>query len=137
MNLFIRHSPELIVSRIALAFVWIYQGIVPKLVCQSPIELGLLAHLGPAFGFLCSIMGYGEILFGLLLLFSPWRWPFLLNIAAMLGLLAFVSVTEPGLLTQPFNPVTLNAALIALSITAYSAMASDASRRLIMKKENQ
>lgn len=122
MNTFTSQSPALLVSRIALAFVWIYQGVVPKLVCQSPIELELLAHLGPAFGFLCSIMGYGEILFGVLLFLTPWRWPFLLNIAAMLGLLGFVSVTEPGLLIQPFNPVTLNAALIALSITAFSAM---------------
>ncbi len=122
MNHFFRQSPVVLVSRIALAFVWIYQGIVPKLVCQSPIELGLLSHLGPMFGFLCSIMGYGEMLFGVLILLSPWRWPFLLNIAAMLGLFGFVSLTEPQLLVQPFNPVTLNVALIALSITAFISM---------------
>jgi hypothetical protein len=122
MNFFRHQSPVLTVSRVALAFVWIYQGLVPKLVCQSPIELGLLSHLGPAFGFLCSVMGYGEMLFGLLLLLTPWRWPFVLNIVAMLGLFSFVSVTEPALLVQPFNPVTLNVALIALSITACSVM---------------
>ena len=122
MNHFFRQSPVVLVSRIALAFVWIYQGIVPKLVCQSPIELGLLSHLGPMFGFLCSIMGYGEMLFGVLILLSPWRWPFLLNIAALLGLFGFVSLTEPQLLVQPFNPVTLNVALIALSITAFISM---------------
>ena len=122
MNHYFRQSPVVLVSRIALAFVWIYQGIVPKLVCQSPIELGLLSHLGPMFGFLCSIMGYGEMLFGVLILLSPWRWPFLLNIAAMLGLFGFVSLTEPQLLVQPFNPVTLNVALIALSITAFISM---------------
>ena len=122
MNHYFRQSPVVLVSRIALAFVWIYQGIVPKLVCQSPIELGLLSHLGPMFGFLCSIMGYGEMLFGVLILLSPWRWPFLLNIAAMLGLFGFVSLTEPQLLVQPFNPVTLNVALIALSIIAFIYM---------------
>jgi hypothetical protein len=122
MSLFDRQPPALLASRIALAFVWIYQGIVPKLVCQSPIELGLLAHLGPMFGFLCSVMGYGEMLFGVLLLLSPWRWPFLVNIAAMLGLFGYVSLTEPSLLVQPFNPVTLNVALIALSINAMFSM---------------
>jgi hypothetical protein len=122
MNHYFRQSPVVLVSRIALAFVWIYQGIVPKLVCQSPLELGLLAHLGPALGFLCSVMGYGEMLFGVLILLSPWRWPFLLNIAAMLGLFSYVSLTEPKLLVQPFNPVTLNVALIALSITAFISM---------------
>jgi hypothetical protein len=122
MNLFSSQSPVLLVSRIALAFVWIYQGIVPKLVCQSPVELGLLSHLGPLYGFLCSVMGYGEMLFGLLLLVSPWRWPFILNILAMVGLFVYVSLTDPRLLVQPFNPVTLNMALIALSIASLSSM---------------
>lgn len=122
MNLFASQSPTLLVSRIALAFVWIYQGSVPKLVCQSPVELELLTHLGPASGFLCSAMGYGEILFGILLLLTPWRWPFVLNMLSMLGLFAYVSLTEPYLLVQPFNPVTLNVAVIALSFIAFSAM---------------
>jgi uncharacterized membrane protein YphA (DoxX/SURF4 family) len=122
MNLFASQSPVLLVSRIALAFVWVYQGIVPKLVCQSPVELGLLAHLGPLYGFLCSVMGYGEMLFGLLLLLSPWRWPFVLNVLAMAGLFVYVSITEPGLLIQPFNPVTLNVVMIALSITSLWSM---------------
>jgi hypothetical protein len=119
MNLFAPQSPALLASRIALAFVWIYQGAVPKLVWQSPVELGLLAHLGPLYGFMCSVMGYGEMAFGLLLLLTPWRWPFLLNIAAMLSLLGFVSLHEPGLLTEAFNPVSLNAAVIALSVIAW------------------
>lgn len=122
MSLFDRQSPVVLISRVALAFVWIYQGIVPKLVCQSPVELGLLAHLGPLYGFLCSVMGYGEMAFGLLILLSPWRWPFLLNIAAMLSLLGFVSLYEPKLLTEAFNPVTLNVAVIALSILAFISM---------------
>lgn len=122
MNLLALHSPTLIVCRIALAFVWIYQGIVPKLVCQSPVELELLAHLGPAFGILCSVMGYGEILFGILLLLTPWRWPFVLNILSMIALFGYVSLTEPYLLVQPFNPVTLNVTVIALSFIAFSAM---------------
>jgi hypothetical protein len=122
MSLFDRQPPVVWISRVALAFVWIYQGIVPKLVCQSPVELGLLAHLGPLYGFMCSVMGYGEMLFGLLILLSPWRWPFLLNIAAMLSLFGFVSLHEPGLLTEAFNPVSLNAAVIALSVIAFISM---------------
>lgn len=122
MSLFARQSPALIACRVALAFVWLYQGAVPKLVCPSPVELGLLAHLGPLYGFMCSVMGYGEMAFGLLLLLSPWRWPFLLNIAAMLSLLGFVSLHEPHLLTEAFNPVSLNAAVIALSFIGYIEM---------------
>ncbi len=122
MKLFASQSLVLLVSRIALAFVWIYQGVVPKLVCPSPVELELLAHLGPLYGFMCSVMGYGEMVFGLLLLLTPWRWPFLLNIAAMLSLLGFVSLHEPHLLVEAFNPVTLNVTVIALSLIVYREM---------------
>ncbi|MBN1929116.1 MAG: DoxX-like family protein [Chlorobiaceae bacterium] len=122
MNLFASQSPALLASRIALAFVWIYQGAVPKLVCQSPVELGLLSHLGPLYGFMCSVMGYGEMAFGLLMLLTPWRWPFLLNIAAMLSLFGFVALHEPHLLVEAFNPVTLNVTVIALSIIGWLEM---------------
>lgn len=122
MNLFASQSPALFVSRLALAFVWLYQGAVPKLVCQSSVELGLLSHLGPLYGFMCSVMGYGEMAFGLFLLVTPWRWPFFLNIAAMLSLLGFVALHESYLLMEAFNPVTLNVTMIALSVIAWMEM---------------
>jgi len=122
MNFFASQSPVLLICRVALAFVWLYQGAVPKLVCQSPVELGLLSHLGPLYGFMCSVMGYGEMAFGLLILLTPWRWPFLLNIAAMLSLFGFVALHEPHLLVEAFNPVTLNVTVIALSIIAFLDM---------------
>lgn len=122
MNFFASQPLVVLISRVALAFVWLYQGAVPKLVCPSPVELGLLSHLGPLFGFMCSVMGYGEIAFGILLLLTPWRWPFLLNIAAMLSLFGFVALHEPQLLAEAFNPVTLNVTVIALSIIAYREM---------------
>jgi thiamine transporter ThiT len=121
MRLFSGHSPILLVSRVALAFSWIYQGLVPKIVCRSPGEIRLLEPVVPVFQLACTLvewMGYGELLFGVLLLVLQKRWVFHLNILLLLVLLAYVALVEPGMFTLPFNPLTLNVALIALSLVA-------------------
>ena len=125
MNLFSRQSPVLLISRIALAFSWIYQGAVPKIVCKSPGEVNLIAPIAPVFRIACSLitwMGYGEIVFGVLLLVVASRWLFRLNVAVLLLLLGWVAVVDPGMFTLPFNPLTLNAALIGLSLIALHEM---------------
>lgn len=63
-------------------------------------------------------MGVGEILFGIVLLFTRWSWVFWLNVAALMALLCFVALFEPTMFTLPFNPLTLNVSLIALSVIA-------------------
>ncbi len=121
MNLFDRQKPVLAISRIALAFAWIYQGLVPKIVCRSPGEVNLLKPVAPVYRIACSLityMGYGEILFGTALLLVGASWMFRLNIGVLVVLLGWVVVVEPVLFTQPFNPLTLNVALIGLSLVA-------------------
>jgi hypothetical protein len=121
MNLLTRQPPVLLISRIALAFSWIYQGLVPKIVCLSPGEVSLLAPVAPVYRIACSLitwMGYGEVLFGIALLVTGARWMFGLNMAVLVMLLGWVAVVEPGLFTQPFNPLTLNASLVGLSLIA-------------------
>ncbi|TCD48431.1 DoxX-like family protein [Chlorobium sp. N1] len=111
----------LMLCRAALAFSWIYQGAVPKLVCMSSGELELLGHLIPVYRWACiavSWMGVGEILFGFWLFVTSRPLLFRLNIAALLLLLLFVALFEPQMLLEPFNPFTLNAALVALSAIA-------------------
>ncbi|KAA6232683.1 hypothetical protein FP507_06020 [Chlorobium phaeovibrioides] len=117
----IHGSPMLWISRVALAFSWIYQGAVPKLACRSSGEVELLGHLIPVYRWACmavSWMGVAEIMFGLLLLVSMRYWVFWFNMMALAGLLLFVALFEPAMLTLPFNPLTLNVALIALSLVA-------------------
>lgn len=118
---FDRRKPVLLFCRLALAFSWIYQGLVPKIVCRNPVEIGLLEPVVPVYRLACSmivLMGYGELLFGAALLFFAWRWLYRLNIAALVLLVAYVAAVEPSLFFQPFNPATLSAALIALSLIA-------------------
>jgi hypothetical protein len=121
MRLFVNQTPSLLICRLALAFSWVYQGAVPKIVCQSRGELDLLGHLIPVYQWACEAVfwiGMAEILFGLFLLVAVWRWVFWLNIAALTGLLLFVVLFEPEMFTLPFNPLTLNVSLIALSVIA-------------------
>ena len=125
MRFFFNQSPALLLCRISLAFSWIYQGAVPKIVCQSRGEIDLLGHLLPVYQWVCEAVfwiGTGEILFGLLLLVAAWSWLFWLNIVALIGLLLFVLLFEPAMFTLPFNPLTLNMSLIALSVIALIEM---------------
>lgn len=121
MRFFSNESPVLLICRIALAFSWIYQGAVPKIVCQSSGEILLLGHLIPVYQWVCMAVtwiGVGEILFGLLILVARWGWVFWLNMLTLCGLLFYVALFEPVMFTLPFNPLTLNVSLIALSLIA-------------------
>jgi hypothetical protein len=125
MNLFSRQAPALLISRIVIAFAWIYQGLVPKIVCKSPGEVNLVAPIAPVYQIACNLityMGYGEILFGLAILLLAKRWMFQFNIAVLVLLLGYVALIEPGMFTLPFNPLTLNAALVGLSLIALGEM---------------
>ena len=121
MRFFSSQSPVLLICRAALSFSWIYQGAVPKIVCQSRGEAELLGHIIPLHQWVCEAViwiGVAEIIFGLFLLVASRAWVFWLNMAALSGLLLFVAIFEPAMFALPFNPLTLNFSLIALSVVA-------------------
>jgi uncharacterized membrane protein YphA (DoxX/SURF4 family) len=115
-------SVTLTICRIAIAFVWIYQGIFPKLLGPHPDEIAM----GMAFGLteqdaLLSSYASGamEIVFGLLVLWLyRMRWPYVVTAAAMVVLFLFTAVYAPQWLYSAFNSTTLNLAVFALSIVA-------------------
>jgi hypothetical protein len=126
MNLSVQ-NPVLLLSRLALAFSWIYQGAVPKLVCRNSGEIELLGHVIPVYQWACVAVGWmggAEILFGIFLLVSRQAWLFLVNISVLLALLVYVLLFEPSLFTEPFNPLTLNVSLIMLSLIAVAELKS-------------
>ncbi len=110
-------------ARLAVAFIWIWHGLVPKLLFRNPDERLMLTQSGlPAD--LLPWIGAAEILFGLLLL-AVWRSrPLLLvSATAMLAATVAVAVNSPAFLTAAFNPVTLNLAVFTLSLLAFLASA--------------
>jgi hypothetical protein len=108
-------------SRIAIALIWLWQGLVPKLLFNNSDERAMLAasHLPPK---LILAVGLVEIAISACT-FLSWRsrWFFLFNIGAMLLALLNVGLVSPSYLAAAFNPVTLNLGMIALSIVGYLA----------------
>ncbi len=122
MRFFSTQTPVLLICRAALSFSWVYQGAVPKIACQSSGEIALLGHILPLNQWVCEAIfwiGIAEILFGLILLVASHAWVFGLNVVALIALLLFVAIFEPAMFALPFNPLTLNCSLIALSVIAW------------------
>ncbi len=110
-------------SRIAIALIWLWQGLVPKLLFNNLDERAILAasHLPLR---LVLAVGLVEIAISACAMLS-WRtrWFFLFNIGAMVLALLNVALVAPSYVVAAFNPVTLNLGMIALSIVGYLAAA--------------
>ena len=109
-----------VLSRVAVAFVWIYHGLIPKLLGPHRDELYLASlHSIPDsyLPVLLKATGVFEIIFGfIVLLFWRSRWPFVVSIALLTFLLIDIAIIAPEYLRGAFNPVSLNVSVIALSI---------------------
>jgi hypothetical protein len=110
-------------SRSAIAFIWLWQGLVPKLLLNQADERAMMvaSHLPTA---LVPFVGLLEIaIAGYAILSWRMRSFFLLNVFAMAAALANVAMMSPSYLVAAFNPVTLNLAMITLSLVGYIAAA--------------
>jgi hypothetical protein len=108
--------------RYCVAFIWIYQGLVPKLLFHSAEETAMNVAAGfTAAGAVrfSNFAGAAEIALGLLILFTRWRWPLVLTILLMAALTIVVAVVKPIYLAGAFNAITLNTATAALAATAF------------------
>lgn len=111
-------------TRGTLGAVWIYQGVVPKLLFPDTGELAILQGAGfsmSAAHRVAAGVGVGEILFGLLFWLLPagrLRPVYWLHLLGLLVLGAGALFSQPAVFVAPFNPLTLNAALMALAAMA-------------------
>jgi DoxX-like family len=121
-------------SRISIAFIWLWQGVVPKLLFDNADERAMLAaaHL-PAR--LVAPMGIAELVIAAcsILLWRN-RMFFVLNILAMVMALVAVSISSPHYVGAAFNPVTLNLAVIALSTIGLVAISAAPSAARCLRK---
>lgn len=108
-------------TRATLGVVWVYQGVVPKLLFPDTGELRILRGAGfsaPLAHRVAAGVGVGEILFGLLFWLLPaqkLRPVYWLHIVGLLALGAGALFSQPAVFVAPFNPLTLNAALMAMA----------------------
>jgi DoxX-like family len=109
-------------ARLAVAGVFLWHGLVPKLLFRHPDEAVMLTDSGvdaitAQLG--VTTAGIGEIVLAVLLVVL-WRSRILLGIviALMAAAVVLVGWFSPRFLTSAFNPVTLNGCVIALSVIA-------------------
>jgi uncharacterized membrane protein YphA (DoxX/SURF4 family) len=107
------------VARGTVAAVWVYQGLVPKLLGPHPDERAMVRQAGvpeESAAAVAQIIGGAEVAFGLVLLFAfRRRWPLTLTVVLMIAATIGVAVNSPSYLWAAFNPVSLNLAMIALA----------------------
>jgi uncharacterized membrane protein YphA (DoxX/SURF4 family) len=120
-------------ARLALALVFIWHGLAPKILWLSPDEVAMIAahglpdHALFAPESIARIGGITEILLGIALLaVRRQRWPLLVAGAVLLVLLLDVALLSPHLLIQAFNPLSTNLAALALCAVVWLAEAPSA-----------
>ncbi|WP_031499266.1 DoxX-like family protein [Bryobacter aggregatus] len=118
MNLALLHAT----ARFALAAIWIWHGLVPKLLYRNRDETAMLAQAGLPLGLL-PFIGVAEIAFGLLFILL-WRRSSLFFVSMLLMVFATIGILiySPAYLSAAFNPVTLNLSVFALSIVGWLSL---------------
>lgn len=126
-------------ARVALSFIFLWHGVVPKLLLRHPDEVAMLTDGGLSLaaaqrGVMAA--GIAEVLLGLVLLFA-WRVRglFLLVIALMLATSVSVATTSPRYLGVAFTPVTLNLAVAVLALIGWIASTDLPSARRCLRRK--
>lgn len=108
-----------------LAVLWIYQGLIPKVIFQVADEQYLWQQLHLPNIYIPSMIvlsGIMEMIFGSLFLWISHKYLHWLNIIALIGLFFCILVIYPHKIYQAFNPVVMNLAMISLSLIALRCM---------------
>lgn len=112
--------------RLSVAFVWLYHGLVPKLLGPHKDELAMNMSVGLSIEhaeLLAKVGGVSEILFSVaVVLFWTQRWPLVVTAVGMIILLIFSLLAVPNLAMGAFNPVTTNLCVLILSLVALRQM---------------
>lgn len=113
------------VARVTLALVFLWHGIVPKLLFRHPDELELLRDSGlSAAGAVRTvmIMGWVEVAYAVVLLLA-WRVRalFLVATIAMVVITPGLVIGSPRFVPAAFTPVTLNLCVAVLGVIGWMA----------------
>lgn len=114
-----------VASRIALALVWIYEGLVPKILFPAahPEQTALVVRTGLYWGTPEQTLwwlGVAMIVTGIILL-TGWAeraWA-ALTTAGMMVLIVLVAYGRPEMLTDPFGALIKDACLVACALTVW------------------
>jgi hypothetical protein len=113
------------VARVTLALVFLWHGLVPKLLAHHADEVALLRDggLSPAAADRgVTLLGLAEVALAVVLL-ATWRIRaiFLLVAAAMVAVTIGIGLHSPRFIPAAFTPVTLNLCVAALAVIGWYA----------------
>lgn len=115
-----------LLCRFTLAFVWIYQGLVPKLLARHADELAMLMDAGIPEAIVptaVTLIGWSEVLFGIaILVWHRARWPMILTMVLMAFATIGVIANSPRYLAAAFNPVSLNLMVTVFAMISLMVM---------------
>jgi uncharacterized membrane protein YphA (DoxX/SURF4 family) len=125
-------------ARCALALVWLYQGLVPKLLALHGDEIALIHHGGVPLTSAPAIVWAGgvlEVVFGgMMLLGFRQRWHFPLTMILLFAATLYAAITSPEYLVAAFNPVSLNLLMIVLALVGWLTSRDLPSARCCLRK---
>jgi hypothetical protein len=111
------------IARSSIAAVFLYQGLIPKLIFRHASEVRMLTDSGVdprSTDRVLFLVGLAEVIFGVFMLIA-WRprWPFAIVISLMVIALLQLVLVAPYTLSNAFNPVALNLSVAALAATGW------------------
>lgn len=112
---------SVLLVNLTLGIIWIYQGLIPKILFTDSGEIEILRQSGLFDGYeenILTIIGIAEIAFGIALILIQRKPLQYLNILGLLFLTVGAIFSNLMIFTLPFNPFSLNISMIALSVIA-------------------
>ena len=113
-----------IICRLALGLVWLYEGLVPKLLFVRQDQIDLVERSGLFIGtpeFFLQLLGVGQVVCGLWLLVGlAERLAVFTATAGMVILIVLVARANPAMLTDPYGALIKDLCLIACAFTVWT-----------------
>ena len=122
------------ICRYTVGGIWLYQGLVPKLLGPHADEMAMAAAFGVPPNLQSAVSfsaGFAEIALAVCIFMMPSKvWPQLASVVVTAGLLVFVALFAPRYLMGAFNPVVMNVSSIALSVIGIICFRSGANSKI-------
>lgn len=120
---YLRFCCNILIS-LLFCFVWVYQGVFPKILAHHPLEISMLSSLTSLTGTKAeaavAIIGIAEIVFGVVwLLYRNKRQLYTLQLIVFPVLTLSAVIAEPSIWAHPFSPVPFNMSLWILSVVGF------------------
>jgi uncharacterized membrane protein YphA (DoxX/SURF4 family) len=113
-----------VICRLALGVVWLYEGLVPKLLFVRQDQIDLVERSGLFIGtpeFFLQLLGVGQVVCGLWLVagFAE-RLAVFIATTGMVILIVLVARANPAMLTDPYGALIKDVCLIACAFTVWT-----------------